>query len=67
MRTLVETLETAHTPESLGAALHDEPGRVVLRTGMFEVPSARYSIVTARPFQTFQSKGSRCETRRNDG
>ena len=34
---------------------------------MFEVPSARYSIVTARPFQTFQSMGSRCETRRNDG
>jgi hypothetical protein len=34
---------------------------------MFEVPSARYSIVTARPFQTFQSMGSRCETRRSDG
>ena len=67
MRTLVETLETAHTPESLGAALQDEPGRVVLRTGMFEVPSARYSIVTARPFQTFESMGSRCETRRSDG
>lgn len=67
MRTLVETLETAHTPESLGAALQGEPGRVVLRTGMFEVPSARYSIVTARPFQTFQSMGSRCETRRSDG
>ena len=67
MRTLVETVETAHTPESLGAALHGEPGRVVLRTSMFEVPSARYSIVTARPFQTFQSMGARCETRRSDG
>ena len=67
MRTLVETVETAHTPESLGAALHGEPGRVVLRTAMFEVASARSSIVTARPFQTFQSMGSRCETRRNDG
>ena len=67
MRTLVETIETAHTPESLGAALHGEPGRVVLRTGMFEVPSARYSIVTARPFLTFQSWGSRCETLHADG
>ena len=48
MRTLVETVETAHTPESLGAALHGEPGRVVLRTAMFEVASARYSIVPDR-------------------
>ncbi len=67
MRTLIETVETAHTPESLGATLHGEPGRVVLRTGMFEVASARYSIVTARPFLTFQSMGSRCETRHPDG
>jgi para-aminobenzoate synthetase component 1 len=67
MRTLVETVETAHTPESLGSLLQGEPGRVVLRTGMFDVPSARYSIVTARPFLTFESMGSRCETRFADG
>ena len=67
MRTLVERLETQHTPESLGALLHGEPGRVVLRTGMFEVPSARYSLVTARPFLTFRSTGSRCETLHADG
>lgn len=67
MRTLVERIETQHTPESLGALLHGEPGRVVLRTGMFEVPSARYSLVTARPFLTFRSTGSRCETLHADG
>jgi len=67
MRTLIETVPTRHTPESLAARLQDEPGLVVLRTAMFEVPSARYSFVAARPFLRFRSTGSRCETLRPDG
>lgn len=67
MRTLLETVDTPHTPESLGALLHGEPGRVVLRTGHFQGTSARYSLVTARPFLTFRSTGSRCETLHADG
>jgi len=34
---------------------------VLLRTSAFDSPSARYSFVSARPFLTFRSYGSRCE------
>ena len=67
MRTLIETIPTRHTPESLAARLQDAPGLVVLRTSMFEVPSARYSYVTAWPFLRFRSTGSRCETTLPEG
>jgi len=67
MRTLLEKVATRHTPDSLAARLRGEPGRVLLRTAMFEVPSARHSIVAARPFLRFRSEGSRCETRLDDG
>jgi para-aminobenzoate synthetase component 1 len=69
MRPLIEEIATAHTPDSLTAqllALQDSPDSsrsnvVLLRTSQFDSPSARYSFVTARPFLTFRSFGSRCE------
>jgi para-aminobenzoate synthetase component I len=61
MRPLLQEIPTAHTPESLVETLRGEAGIVLLRTGQFDLPSARYSFVTARPFLTFRSFGSRCE------
>jgi para-aminobenzoate synthetase component 1 len=61
MRPLIHEIATAHTPESLVECLRDEPGVVLLRTSLFDSPSARYSFVAARPFLTFRSFGSRCE------
>ncbi|MEN9733687.1 MAG: Aminodeoxychorismate synthase component 1 [Verrucomicrobiota bacterium] len=67
MRTVVEPTTTWHSPDSLAAALRGEPGLVLLRTGSFDVPSARYSIVTCRPDLTFRSWGSACEIHSADG
>ncbi len=69
MRPLIEEIQTPHTPESLTAqllaprsGLRPPPSNVVLlRTGQFDSPSARYSLVAAGPFLTFRSFGSRCE------
>jgi para-aminobenzoate synthetase component 1 len=61
MRPLVHEISTAHTPESLVEQLQGERGLVLLRSGLFDSPQARYSFVTARPFLTFRSFGSRCE------
>jgi len=61
MRPLIQEIPTAHTPESLAEQLAGEPGIVLLRTASFDSPSARYSFVTAKPFLTFRSFGSRCE------
>ncbi|MDR3455903.1 MAG: aminodeoxychorismate synthase component I [Verrucomicrobiae bacterium] len=61
MRPLIEEIATAHTPETLVENLRGENGVVLLRTSLFELPSARYSFVTADPFLTFRSFGSRCE------
>ena len=67
MRAIVEEAATHHSPDSLAATLRHEPGLVLLRTGSFDVPSARYSFVTARPVLTFRSSGSGCSTRFADG
>lgn len=67
MRVLVETADSLHSPDSLAASLRQEPGLVLLRTGTFDVPSARYSFVAARPLLIFRSFGSACETRFADG
>ncbi len=67
MRVVVEEFSTHHSPDSLAASLRHEPGLVLLRTGSFDVPSARYSFVAARPMLTFRSFGSACETRFADG
>src|SRR5205085_6472388 len=63
MRPLIHEIQTTHTPESLVEQLHGEMGIVLLRSALFESPQARYSFVTARPFLTFRSFGSRCEIR----
>ena len=63
MRPLIEEVASLHTPESLLAGLRAEPGRVLLRTGQFDLPSARYSLVTVRPLLTFRSLGAYCEIR----
>jgi len=61
---LVQTVDTAHSPESLVESLAGLAGLVLLRTGRFDLPSARYSFVAAEPFLTFRSVGSRCEVAR---
>ena len=63
MRPLIQEVQTAHTPESLAARLLETGAQVVLlRSALFDSPAARYSFVAARPFLTFRSYGSRCET-----
>ena len=57
----MQEILAADTPESLVENLRGETGVVLLRTTQFDSPSARYSIVTANPFLTFRSFGSRCE------
>jgi para-aminobenzoate synthetase component 1 len=61
MRPLIQEIATAHTPESLVEQLAHAAGIVLLRTSQFDAPSSRYSFVTANPFLTFRSFGSRCE------
>jgi para-aminobenzoate synthetase component 1 len=61
MRPILQCVGTSHTPESLVAGLRGETGVVLLRSGSFDSPGARYSIVAARPFLTFRSFGARCE------
>jgi para-aminobenzoate synthetase component 1 len=61
MRPLIQEIATTHTPESLIENLRGATGIVLLRTAAFDLPSARYSFVTANPFLVFRSVGSRCE------
>ena len=61
MRVRIEAINTRQTPESLACGIRGEPGLVVLRTGQFNVHSARYSFVGVRPMLTFRSFGTRCE------
>lgn len=63
MRVLVEAADTAHTPESLAHGLGRGRGRVLLRSGRFDVGGARFSLVTADPFAVFEARGSACEYR----
>jgi len=67
VRPLVQEVPTQHSPESLAGQLHDQLGVVLLRSAWFDSPQARYSFVTARPFLTFRSFGSRCELSSADG
>jgi para-aminobenzoate synthetase component 1 len=61
MRPLLQKIETTLTPEALVDSLTGEPGVVLLRSAIVDSSQARYSFVTARPFLTFRSFGSRCE------
>jgi para-aminobenzoate synthetase component I len=49
------------SPETLVNQLAGEAGVVLLRSHHDTYPQARFSFVTARPFLTFRSRGSRCE------
>ena len=60
MRPIVQEFITSQTPESLAAAEQGAP-LVLLRSGLFDSPQARYSFVAARPFLNLRSFGSRCE------
>ena len=51
----------ACSPQSLVERLQGEPGAVLLSSGVFDAAQGRYSFVTARPFLTLRSFGSRCE------
>ena len=64
MRPLIQEIPTSHTPETLVEQLRiaDCGLRIVLlRSNSFDATQARYSFVTANPFLTFRSFGSRCE------
>src|SRR3984957_14470234 len=61
MRPSIQEITTSHAPESLVEQLCGQPGIVLLRSALFDSSPARYSFVTARPFLTFRSFGSRCE------
>src|SRR5207244_7057625 len=61
MRPLIHEIDSRHSPESLVEQLRREHGVVLLRSGFFDSPQARFSFIAARPFLTFCSFGSRCE------
>ena len=61
MRPLLEDIVTTQSPESLVAQLGTAVRVVLLRSAGFDSAQARYSFVTANPFLTFRSFGSRCE------
>jgi len=61
MRSLVEEISVGSSPEAVVESLHGQPGVVLLRSGLFDSPQARYSFVAASPFLVFRSFGSRCE------
>lgn len=60
MRPLIHEVPSLLPPEALVDQLQSEPGVVCLRSALFDSPQARYSFVTARPFLTLRSYGSRC-------
>src|SRR5713226_4871069 len=66
MHPLLQEISTTLSPETLVEALHGQPGVLLLRSGFFDSPQARYSFVAARPFLLFRSFGSRCEIERVD-
>jgi para-aminobenzoate synthetase component 1 len=61
MRPIIEEVTSSHTPESLVETMDSKEGIVLLRSGLIDSSSARYSYVCARPFLTFRSWGSRCQ------
>lgn len=61
MRPLIQEISSPHSPEALVDQLRGEGGVVCLRSALFDSPQVRYSFVTAKPFLTLRSFGSRCE------
>lgn len=66
MRPILKEVRTPHTPESLTGRLRGEKGIVLLQSTLRDASPARYSFVAARPFLSFRSSGSLCETERQD-
>ncbi len=52
---------TSHSPETLVQLIRNQAGIVLLRSRLLDRGQGRYSFVTANPFLTFESFGSRCE------
>jgi para-aminobenzoate synthetase component 1 len=61
MHPMLQSVQSAHTPESLVEQLAGERAVVLLRSCYFDSPQARYSFVAARPLLILRSFGSRCE------
>ena len=61
MRTLIQEVETEHTPLSLASSLKDQTGLVVLQSALFHGPEVRFSYVAVDPFLSFEAQSSRCE------
>ncbi|MFM1768277.1 MAG: aminodeoxychorismate synthase component 1 [Verrucomicrobiota bacterium] len=59
MRPIVQEIATSHSPASLARRLRDAPGLVLLHSAALDFPQARYSFVTARPYLTLRTWGSR--------
>jgi anthranilate/para-aminobenzoate synthase component I len=59
MRPVIEEFSTALSPDALIEQLEPAPGVVLLRSALIDASRGRYSFVTARPFLTFRSFGSR--------
>jgi len=61
MHLVVQEVSGSGSPELVASSLAREPGLILLRTGLFDSPQARYSFLAARPFLLFRAAGSRCE------
>jgi aminodeoxychorismate synthase component I len=64
MRALVQTRNILPSPEATAHALLSSgqySSVILLRTGLFNTPEARYSFLVANPFLIFRSYGPRCE------
>src|SRR5215203_4010432 len=61
MKPLLKEVETALSPEGLASRLQGQVGLQLLQTQTFQDPGGRHSLVTAHPFATFRSIGSRLE------
>ena len=67
VRALLQTIDGLPSPEAVANTLAPATGLIVLRTGLFNTPEARYSFLVANPFLTFRSYGPRCELTRSSG
>ena len=65
IRPIIEHSRTHHSPDTLAESIRNTSGLILLCSGGEATNQARYSFVVARPFLTFRTWGSRCETRGN--
>src|SRR2546423_6873111 len=61
MRSLITNASSTQSPDLAALNPGAEPGMVLLHSSLADSAQARYSFLTARPFLTFRSFGSRCE------